>query len=56
MNIIDVTSKKKEDALCLVYEVCAYIQFGLFMANLSILESFEGDLFLELPGKYMLSI
>lgn len=43
MNIMDVNSEKKEEALRLVYEICPYIQFGHFVANSAILEAFEGE-------------
>ncbi|XP_022878728.1 DELLA protein RGL1-like [Olea europaea var. sylvestris] len=43
MNIMDIASIKKEEALCLVYEICPHIQFGHFVANSSILEAFEGE-------------
>ncbi|KAK6920572.1 Transcription factor GRAS [Dillenia turbinata] len=43
MNLTDVASEKKEEALRLVYEICPYIQFGRFVANASILEAFEGE-------------
>ncbi|KAL1810408.1 hypothetical protein ACET3Z_027398 [Daucus carota] len=46
-NIIDIASEKKEEALGLVYEVCPHIQFGHFVANLSILEAFEGENFVH---------
>ncbi|XP_068664985.1 GRAS family protein RAD1-like [Aristolochia californica] len=38
-----VSTEMKEEALCLVYEVCPHIQFGHFVANASILEAFEGE-------------
>ncbi|WOG89194.1 hypothetical protein DCAR_0208430 [Daucus carota subsp. sativus] len=47
MNIMDIASEKKEEALRLVYEVCPHIQFGHFVANLSILEAFEGEKFVH---------
>ncbi|XP_065860479.1 GRAS family protein RAD1-like [Euphorbia lathyris] len=47
MNIMDVASDKKEEALRLVYEICPHIQFGHFLANLSILEAFEGESFVH---------
>ncbi|KAL0429579.1 UNVERIFIED_CONTAM: GRAS family protein RAM1 [Sesamum radiatum] len=43
MNIMDIASEKKEEALRLVYEICPHIQFGHFVANSSILEAFEGE-------------
>ncbi|KAF9604420.1 hypothetical protein IFM89_006429 [Coptis chinensis] len=43
MNFMAVASEKKEEALCLVYDVCPHIQFGHFVANTSILEAFEGE-------------
>ncbi|KAM7471492.1 hypothetical protein LguiA_009675 [Lonicera macranthoides] len=43
MNIMDIASEKKEEALKLVYEICPHIQFGHFVANSSILEAFEGE-------------
>jgi len=43
MNIIDIASDKKEEALRLVYEICPHIRFGHFVANNSILEAFEGE-------------
>ncbi|KAL0397273.1 UNVERIFIED_CONTAM: DELLA protein RGL3 [Sesamum calycinum] len=36
MNIMDIASEKKEEALRLVYEICPHIQFGHFVANSSI--------------------
>ncbi|KAG9141668.1 hypothetical protein Leryth_019298 [Lithospermum erythrorhizon] len=47
MNIMDIASEKKEEALRLVYEICPYIQFGHFVANSSILEAFEGESFVH---------
>ncbi|WCJ36217.1 GRAS family transcription factor family protein [Euphorbia peplus] len=47
MNIMDVASDKKEEALRLVYEICPHIRFGHFVANLSILEAFEGESFVH---------
>ncbi|KAF2314161.1 hypothetical protein GH714_023806 [Hevea brasiliensis] len=47
MNIMDVSSDEKEEALCLVYEICPHIQFGHFVANSSILEAFEGESFVH---------
>ncbi|RZC88753.1 hypothetical protein C5167_031127 [Papaver somniferum] len=38
---------KKQEALSLVYEICPHIQFGHFVANLSILEAFEGESFVH---------
>ncbi|XP_068651850.1 GRAS family protein RAD1-like [Aristolochia californica] len=38
-----VSTEMKEEASCLVYEVCPHIQFGHFVANASILEAFEGE-------------
>ncbi|KAI3952154.1 hypothetical protein MKW98_005849 [Papaver atlanticum] len=38
---------KKQEALILVYEICPHIQFGHFVANLSILEVFEGESFVH---------
>ncbi|KAK2971357.1 hypothetical protein RJ640_030323 [Escallonia rubra] len=43
MNIMDIATEKKEEALRLVYEICPHIQFGHFVANASILEAFEGE-------------
>ncbi|CAI9754664.1 unnamed protein product [Fraxinus pennsylvanica] len=43
MNVMDIASIKKEEALRLVYEICPHIQFGHFVANSSILEAFEGE-------------
>lgn len=43
MNIMDDDCEKKEEALELVYEFCPYIQFGHFIANMAILEAFEGE-------------
>ncbi|XVF08756.1 hypothetical protein REPUB_Repub07fG0030300 [Reevesia pubescens] len=43
MNIMDIASDKKEEALRLVYEICPHIQFGHFVANSAILEAFEGE-------------
>ncbi|KAL4584820.1 hypothetical protein LXL04_009430 [Taraxacum kok-saghyz] len=42
-----VGSEKKEEALRLVYEVCPHIQFGHFVANVTILEAFEGESFVH---------
>lgn len=47
MNIMDISSDKKEEALSLVYEICPHIQFGHFVANSSILEAFEGESFVH---------
>ncbi|KAH7549756.1 hypothetical protein JRO89_XS13G0077400 [Xanthoceras sorbifolium] len=47
MNIMDIASDKKEEALRLVYEYCPHIQFGHFIANSSILEAFEGKSFVH---------
>lgn len=47
MNIMDVVSEKKEEALRLVYEICPHIQFGHFVANSAILEAFEGESFVH---------
>ncbi|EEF51847.1 GRAS family protein RAD1 [Ricinus communis] len=47
MNIMDIASDKKEEALSLVYEICPHIQFGHFVANSSILEAFEGESFVH---------
>ncbi|OMP02454.1 Transcription factor GRAS [Corchorus olitorius] len=50
MNIMDIATShrhKKEEALCLVYEICPHIQFGHLVANLSILEAFEGESFVH---------
>ncbi|KAK1433894.1 hypothetical protein QVD17_10812 [Tagetes erecta] len=46
-NINDIGLEKKEEALRLVYEVCPHIQFGHFVANLTILEVFEGENFVH---------
>ncbi|KAI3970323.1 hypothetical protein MKX01_023970 [Papaver californicum] len=47
----DSTSAKsldrKQEALSLVYEICPHIRFGHFVANSSILESFEGESFVH---------
>ncbi|KAL8474628.1 hypothetical protein ACS0TY_031180 [Phlomoides rotata] len=43
MNVMDVSSEKKDEAMSLVYEACPYIQFGHFVANSLILEAFEGE-------------
>ncbi|XP_051116632.1 GRAS family protein RAD1-like [Andrographis paniculata] len=43
MHLMDFASEKKEEALRLVYEICPYIKFGHFVANVSILEAFEGE-------------
>ncbi|KAH7528271.1 GRAS family protein RAD1 [Ziziphus jujuba] len=43
MNLMDVGSAKKEEALRLVYEICPHIKFGHFVANSAILEAFEGE-------------
>lgn len=45
MNIMDVSTEKKEEAFTLVYENCPNIQFGHFVANETILEAFEGESF-----------
>ncbi|CAI9113038.1 OLC1v1013565C1 [Oldenlandia corymbosa var. corymbosa] len=47
MNIMDVNSDKREEALHLVYEICPYLQFGHFVANNTILEAFEGETFVH---------
>lgn len=39
--------EKKEEALQLVYEICPHIKFGHFVANVSILEAFEGENFVH---------
>ncbi|KAJ0436345.1 putative transcription factor GRAS family [Helianthus annuus] len=46
-NLSSIGSEKKEEALRLVYEVCPHIQFGHFVANLTILEAFEGESFVH---------
>ncbi|MFS7971609.1 putative transcription factor GRAS family [Helianthus anomalus] len=46
-NLNSIGSEKKEEALRLVYEVCPHIQFGHFVANLTILEAFEGENFVH---------
>ncbi|KAG9446408.1 hypothetical protein H6P81_012536 [Aristolochia fimbriata] len=38
-----VSLDMKQEALCLVYEVCPHFQFGHFVANASIMEAFEGE-------------
>ncbi|GMI72215.1 hypothetical protein HRI_000890800 [Hibiscus trionum] len=46
MNIMDINvsdSDKKQEAFRLVYENCPHIKFGHFVANLAILEAFEGE-------------
>lgn len=43
VNVLNVSSEKKDEAMNLVYETCPYIQFGHFVANSSILEAFEGE-------------
>jgi hypothetical protein len=40
---VAVNSLEKDEALCLVYELCPQIQFGHFIANASILEAFEAE-------------
>ncbi|XWS63785.1 hypothetical protein CRYUN_Cryun06bG0131500 [Craigia yunnanensis] len=40
-------TRKKDEALSLVYELCPQIQFGHFVANESILEAFEGESFVH---------
>ncbi|CAI9280494.1 unnamed protein product [Lactuca saligna] len=45
LNLIG--SEKRDEALRLVYEVCPHIQFGHFVANLTILEAFEGESFVH---------
>ncbi|XP_022776120.1 DELLA protein RGA2-like [Durio zibethinus] len=47
MNIMDIASDKEEEAFRLVYDICPHIQFGHFVANLSILEAFEGESFVH---------
>ena len=47
MNIMDIASDKKEEALRLVYEICPHIRFGHFVANNAILEAFEGESFVH---------
>ncbi|KAJ4837617.1 hypothetical protein Tsubulata_044302 [Turnera subulata] len=47
MNIMDIASDKKEEALRLVYEICPHIQFGHFVANAAIVEAFEGESFVH---------
>ncbi|KAI3504556.1 hypothetical protein L1887_26122 [Cichorium endivia] len=42
-NMNAIALDKKEEALRLVYETCPHIQFSHFVANLSILEAFEGE-------------
>ncbi|XP_071731735.1 GRAS family protein RAD1-like [Rutidosis leptorrhynchoides] len=42
-----IASEKKEEALRLVYEICPQIKFGHFVANLTILEAFEGESFVH---------
>nr|XP_043614342.1 GRAS family protein RAD1-like [Erigeron canadensis] len=42
-----IATEKKEEALRLVYEVCPHIQFGHLVANLTILEAFEGESFVH---------
>ncbi|KAL4566651.1 hypothetical protein LXL04_030771 [Taraxacum kok-saghyz] len=42
-----IALEKTEEALCLVYETCPHIQFSHFVANLSILEAFEGESFVH---------
>ncbi|KAI3727025.1 hypothetical protein L1987_66833 [Smallanthus sonchifolius] len=46
-NLNAIGSEKKEEALRLVYEVCPHIQFGHFVANLTILEVLEGESFVH---------
>ncbi|XP_076941245.1 GRAS family protein RAD1-like [Bidens hawaiensis] len=46
-NLNAIGSERKEEALRLVYEVCPHIQFGHFVANLTILEAFEGESFVH---------
>ncbi|KAK8488951.1 hypothetical protein V6N13_060929 [Hibiscus sabdariffa] len=50
MNIMDINvsdSDKKQEAFRLVYENCPHIKFGHFVANLAILEAFEGESFVH---------
>ncbi|CAI9283783.1 unnamed protein product [Lactuca saligna] len=42
-NLNAIALEKKEEALQLVYATCPHIQFSHFVANLSILEAFEGE-------------
>ncbi|PWA87363.1 transcription factor GRAS [Artemisia annua] len=42
-NLNPIALDKKEEALRLVYETCPHIKFGHFIANLTILEAFEGE-------------
>ncbi|KAD4889059.1 hypothetical protein R6Q59_034051 [Mikania micrantha] len=46
-NLNVIGSEKKEEALQLVFEVCPHIQFGHFVANLTILEVLEGESFVH---------
>lgn len=39
----NAVTSEKEEALSLVYEICPQIQFGHFIANVSILEAFGGE-------------
>ncbi|XP_059655134.1 GRAS family protein RAD1-like [Cornus florida] len=47
MNIMDIASERKDEALRLVYEICPHIQFGHFVANAAVLEAFEGESFVH---------
>ncbi|KAL4283413.1 hypothetical protein GQ457_16G031590 [Hibiscus cannabinus] len=50
MNIMDINVSdydKKQEAFRLVYENCPHIKFGHFVANLAILEAFEGESFVH---------
>ncbi|XP_071701744.1 GRAS family protein RAD1-like [Rutidosis leptorrhynchoides] len=42
-NLSPIALDKKEEALKLVYETCPHIKFSHFIANLTILEAFEGE-------------
>ncbi|KAI4319044.1 hypothetical protein MLD38_032692 [Melastoma candidum] len=45
---IEISSEKKDEALCLVYEICPHMKFGHFVANSTILEAFEGESFIHI--------
>ncbi|KAI3673592.1 hypothetical protein L6452_39715 [Arctium lappa] len=42
-NVNPVAFERKDEALRLVYETCPHIRFGHYVANLTILEAFEGE-------------
>ncbi|KVH98993.1 Transcription factor GRAS [Cynara cardunculus var. scolymus] len=42
-NVNPVAFERKDEAFRLVYETCPHIRFGHYVANLTILEAFEGE-------------